>query len=78
MSTLELVKEYINSHVDNPPENVTLETKLAAVGLDSLAMLELMFELEDKYNFQFPNDAPKPDTIGELVELFEKYKPSST
>lgn len=77
MSTLDLIKEYINRQVENPPENLTLDTKLDTIGVDSLAMLELMFELEEKYNIQLPDNAPTPDTIGQLVELFDKYKPAS-
>jgi len=77
MSTLELIKDYIDRHVDNPPENLTLENRLDGIGLDSLAMLELMFEIEDKYNIRLPNDATKPETVGQLVELIEKFKPSA-
>ena len=77
MSTLELIKEYISKHAVNPPENLTLESRLDGIGVESLAMLELLFEVEDKYGITLPNDAPMPETVGQLVELIEKYKPSA-
>ena len=75
MSTLELIKEYINRHVDQPPENLEMESRLDGIGLDSLAMLELFFEFEDKYGISLPNDVPMPETVGQLVNLIEKFKP---
>ena len=75
MSTLELIKEYINRHVDQPPENLEMESRLDGIGLDSLAMLELFFEIEDKYGISLPNDVPMPETVGQLVNLIEKFKP---
>lgn len=75
MGTLELIKEYVNRHTDNPPENLALESKLDEIGLDSLALLELMFEVEDKYGINLPNDVKMPGTVGQLVELVEKFKP---
>ena len=72
MDTLELVKEFIKAHVDNPPENITPETKLTEAGIDSLNLLELLFEAEDKYGIRFPNDLPEPQTVGELLQILEK------
>ena len=77
MDTLELLKEFIKQHVDNPPENLTAESRLDAIGVDSLTLLELMFDLEDKYGIRLPEDLPQPETVGQLVEIFEKFKPAT-
>lgn len=74
-NNLELIKAYLDQHFDNPPKNLTPESKLDEIGLDSLAQLELMMELEDKYNFRLPEDVPEPETIGQLLALVEQYKP---
>ena len=76
MDTLELINEYLKRHVNNPPENLTLESKLDGIGLDSLALLELLFELEEKYGISLPNDLSRPETVGQLVEIVEKLKPA--
>ena len=75
MGTLELIKEYINRHVGQPPENLEMESRLDEIGLDSLAMLELFFEIEDKYGISLPNNVPMPETVGQLVKLIDKFKP---
>lgn len=76
MKTLDLVVDYINRNSDKPPENLTLESRLDGIGFDSLDMLEMMFELEEKHGIVLPDDAPRPETIGQLVELLEKHKPA--
>ena len=77
MESIKLLSEYINKHVNNPPESIKLESKLDEVGLDSLALLELIFELEEEHGINVPNDVPMPETVAQLIELIEKFKPAS-
>lgn len=74
MDTLELLKEFVKARVDHPPENITRETKLADTGIDSLNLLELLFEVEEKYGIRFPNDLPQPETVGELLDVLDKIR----
>lgn len=76
-STLDLVIAYVQRTAQNPPEAVTLESRIDEVGLDSLDMLEMMFELEEKHGIVLPYDSPKPESIGQLVDLLEKHKPAA-
>jgi acyl carrier protein len=76
MDTLELLKEFIKKRADDPPENLTSDTRLDAIGVDSLTLLELIFEMEEKFGIRMPNDMPRPETVGQVVELFEKLKPA--
>lgn len=77
MNTLNLVVDYVKRTAQNPPENITRESILNEVGVDSLDMLEMMFELEEKHGIVLPYDAPKPQSIGQLVDLLEKHKPTA-
>ncbi|GAB2897552.1 hypothetical protein GCM10027046_28900 [Uliginosibacterium flavum] len=77
MDTLELLREFIKRRVVNPPEEVTLESRLEEIGVDSLTLLDLMFDMEDKYGVRMPDDLPRPDTVGDLIAIFEKLKPAS-
>ena len=77
MDTLELINEYIKRHVNNPPESLTPESRLDGIGVDSLALLELLFELEEKYDINLPNDMSRPETVGQLIEIVEKLKPAT-
>ncbi len=77
MNTLELIQDYIQRHVDNPPETLLPETRLDELGIDSLAMFDLLFELEEQYNIRFDNDAVKPETVGQLMDFIEQRCPQS-
>jgi acyl carrier protein len=76
-NNLELIKDYVARHADNPPENLTLESKLNEIGIDSLAILELVFELEEKYGIRLPEDIPPPETVGQFLALIEQHKPTA-
>lgn len=75
-NTLEFIQDYLKQHVDNPPEILTAETRLEEIGIDSLGLLELIFDLEEKQNVSVPQDIPRPETVGQLIEIVEKYKPA--
>jgi acyl carrier protein len=78
MNTLELLREFVKKHADNPPENITLDSKLLEIGIDSLNLLELLFEAEEKFGIRFPNDLPQPETVGQLIEIFDKLQKAKT
>lgn len=78
METLELLQDFIKRRVGNLTEPVTLESNLEAIGVDSLMLLDLMFDLEDKYNVRMPDDLPRPETVGDLISIFDKLKPAAT
>lgn len=74
---LQFIKDYLAQNLDNPPENLTPASKLTEIGLESLEQAELVFELEEKYDFRLPNDVEPPETVGDLLALMEKYKPEN-
>ena len=78
METLELLKEFVKKHVQHPPESISLESKLVDIGIDSLNLLELIFEAEEKFGIRFSNDLPQPETVGQLIEIFEKLRATKT
>jgi acyl carrier protein len=61
-----------------PPEKtaLTMTDKLKDLGIDSLSVVELIFELEEKFNIQIPynaNDAePEFETVAEVVDAIKK------
>jgi acyl carrier protein len=46
-------------------------TELATLGVDSLTLLELMFEIEEKLGVAVGENTPPPRTCGELAQLVE-------
>lgn len=47
------------------------EALLADLGVDSLMMLELIFECEDQLGIKLPEDVKTPQTVGDLVALMD-------
>ncbi len=52
-----------------------LDSKLVDVGLDSLDVVEIVFEIEDKYGIQLPQNDEETGsaTFRDLCELVEKH-----
>jgi acyl carrier protein len=60
-----------------PPGKTELkmEDRLEDLGIDSLSTVELIFELEEKFNIQIPYNAndtePEFQTVGEVVDAIK-------
>ncbi len=74
MDSLELIRDFLKDHLGLDPEKVTSAVELADIGVDSLMMLELMFEFEDKYGITLSNDLKSPKTVGEMVTLMDQLR----
>ena len=70
MATLDTVKEVLESNLDIDPENVTEDATFDDLGIDSLDMVELICDLEEKCSVDF--GAPEGlTTVGDLVEYID-------
>lgn len=60
--------------VDHP--KIELTDRLADLGLESLDAVEMIFDLEEKFDIQIPYNANSSrtefDTVGEVVRAIEK------
>ena len=68
---LSIVRDFLKDRMDIDPARVTPEATLEELAVDSLMLLELMFEFEEKLNTPLPQDLPPPKTIGELLAIGE-------
>jgi acyl carrier protein len=75
MDTLEQLREILQRRIGTPPDQINPDSKLTEIGVDSLLLLDLMFEMEDKFGVKLPNDLPRPETVAELITVFEELKP---
>ena len=71
MQTLELLRQYLQTKASIDPSKVTPEAKLEDIGVDSLILIDLMFELEESLNVRVPNVDTRPTTVSELTQLFD-------
>lgn len=74
MNSLDLIREFLKDHLGLDPEKVTAEAVLADIGVESLMMLELMFEFEDRCGITLSKDLKSPKTVGEMVALMDRLR----
>ena len=68
MTTLDTVLEVIAEFVDVDPADITLDTTIESLKIDSLDMVEIVMSLEEKYDIQIEEQG-EIKKIGDLVEL---------
>ena len=61
---------------DISPDKLLPEATLESLGLDSLAVIEFIFQIEDKFGIQIPDQANPPRTLGEMVQMIEPLLPT--
>ena len=71
MQTLELLRDYLQKKASIEPARVVPQTRLEDIGVDSLILIDMMFELEESLNVRVPDVKTRPATISELIDLFE-------
>ena len=69
MDSIGLIRDFLQDRLGVEPENVIPGAPLADLGVDSLMMLELMFEFEDRFGIKLSSDLKSPRTVGEMVSL---------
>ena len=71
---LTLLREFLHKRENIDPARVTPEASLEELKVDSLLLLELLFEFEDKLGVSIPHDIPPPKTVGDLLGIVDGLK----
>lgn len=66
MATIDTVKEILQENLDIAPDQVNEESTFDSLGVDSLDMVELICDLEEKCDIEF-GEPEGIDTVGQLV-----------
>jgi acyl carrier protein len=72
-SALEMIRAELSKHTETPVTDMHLDTSLVDIGIDSLALGELLFSLEDSLEVKLTETASMPETIADIVTLIEPY-----
>ncbi|MGB5080286.1 MAG: phosphopantetheine-binding protein [Burkholderiales bacterium] len=72
---LKLLGEFLYARDRTDPARVRPEATLEELKVDSLLLLELLFEFEDRLGVKIPNDIPQPKTVGDLLRIVDGIKP---
>lgn len=65
-----LVRIIVDKH-KLPRETLRLDARLDELGIDSLAVMELLFHVEEEFGIQIPNDQVALETIDDVVRYVD-------
>lgn len=74
MDSLGLIREFLQNRLGVAPERAISEAPLKELGVDSLMMLELMFEFEDRFGITLAKDLKSPQTVGDMATLMDRLR----
>ncbi len=73
MTTLETIQEILNENLDIDPTTVAADSTFESLGIDSLDMVELVCEIENRFDIEL-GEAEGLDTVGKLVDYIDSLK----
>lgn len=53
------------------PKQITLDAQLEALGIDSLGLAEMLFNIEDEFHITLPHEPVALPTIGDVVTFID-------
>ena len=74
MSTVEELQKLIHKEFGVEIEKIDPLAQLTDVGLDSLAIAELIFAIEDHFELRFPDDRNDINTLTGLAALIDQMQ----
>jgi acyl carrier protein len=72
MTSYPYIAEVLVEKHDIKPEAIKPEATLTDLGLDSLSIAELMFDVADKYGIDIPDDRTNFTTLGEAAAMIDE------
>ena len=73
METIDVIKETLANNLDIDKSTITEESTLDSLGIDSLDMVELICDVEEKLDIDF-GEPEGLTTIGQMVEYIDTLK----
>lgn len=73
MATIDIVRDVLTENLDVEPEAVTEDATLESLGVDSLDMVELICDIEERCEIDF-GEPEGVTTIGQIVEHIDSLK----
>lgn len=70
--TFELLRQILTKDFEVAPELIHPAARLDQLSIDSLAVIEVMFRLEDEFKVSFPQDPGDLSTVGDLASSIDR------
>ena len=72
MSSYPFLAEVLTEKYDIDAQAISHDATMTELGLDSLALIELLFDLEDKFGIEFPEERVTFTTLGEAAAVIDE------
>jgi len=74
MSSLKELQDLIQQKYGIDPATLDPNASIRGAGLDSLALVEFLFEVEDKFALSLPEEYSNIDTLAELAKVVDDLR----
>lgn len=71
-STFERLRQMLAKKFEVAPELIHPTARMDQLGIDSLAVIEVMFMVEDEFKINFPQDPGEVQTLGDLASCVDR------
>ncbi|MBT9524626.1 MAG: acyl carrier protein [Rhizobacter sp.] len=78
MSSLKELQDLIQEKYGIAPSELDPNTSMREKGLDSLALVEFLFAVEDHFHINLPDVDSNVDTLAELAAVVDRVKATQT
>ena len=72
MSPYEFLAQVLSEKYDVSPDAISPEATLTELGLDSLMVVELLFDVEDEFGIEVPEERATFQTLAEAAALVDE------
>ena len=72
MTTLERLQDILIRDYGLAREAVSIDAALESFGVDSLGMMELLFEIEKEFDIAIPNEQVELKTVDQVVAYIDR------
>jgi acyl carrier protein len=77
MDSLEKIRKILKEKLDTDPKDVLPQKALTELGLDSLDMYEMIYEIETEFGVKIPDsEIANLTTVGDLINFIDSKKSS--
>jgi len=77
MSALQTIQRMMAEQFELKEEDLTPDAQLESLGLDSLSVIEFMFNIEDEFKIKLPDERVEIKTIRDIVSIIERQQGAS-
>ncbi len=72
MSTLETIQRMMVEQFELKPEALAPDTQLETLGIDSLSVIEFMFNIEDEFKVKLPDERVEIKTVQDIANVVDR------